>query len=1338
MFPPQLMNITKCLCKSMRVARSSLADAGSFRPLVALGAGFLLPAQLVFGASYFVAADGEDGNSGEIGSPLRTIQAAMDLTQAGDTIEIRSGIYRELVRPRPANKGAAGNPITMRAYDPDGAGPLLPEEVTISGFEPVEPGENGAGQWIDLGDGSGIWKLQLTPNHGVRSTRLNQVLYNGEVLRRERFPSASRPLDFDYRTMARAEVGSRVLEVVTTIPAVYTATYKLSDLPPGDWTSARLFSCAGLGYNLDHGTVLSQDPDSITFSYPIVSLHNHASEADPFFLYNSILALDEPGEAFYDVEGVSGLSHTLYIIPPPGATPDQSLVELRSPRNHPGSGTESSNSAFWFTGGVEYVRVENLTVLGAGVFALDTASSHISFRGVTVLYGSLSGAAVSLASPECEFVDGRIEGCLGHGTLIGENGIFRNNVVSRVLKEAVVSIRAGTRVEQNTIHEVGGVGISLTSDGGTVKHNNVFQCALLLADIAAMNSCSQGDLGGLEIAYNFVHTCPGRYDTSHGWGGCFGIRLDGGCGLDGVSNYLIHHNMVCGVSSPYDLAVWALKEGAPNYGNALGRIYNNTVEGIFALTGDGSLAGTDVRNNAVGNFFARAEPQTTITTLEDNIIVLKSLAGNLTGSVGFVSPSLCNYLLKSDSVALDAGQDLGALTSGFLGSAPDLGAFEFGQNPWVAGALMSEHGIADLTVTQFLNFGCTREIRVEGMPPGRMLPHEFKLRIGNVSSTFFRHVFGADGHVSAAVIEIDTENLEGSQLISYSLDGTTFTSGGSIEMVDCSLGISAVTPRAASPIGGSLHTVEGGGLIGYHRPLIPIQFSNLAAQDLRTIPVPVIFDSEALIQSGALQADGRDLRVIEFPSISEDPPRVLEYWIESGLNTPTTLIWVRNPNGEGSIGPAVYLSFGDPAAIAQSDPAVLTDYFDEMALPSLELKLTADSLVGSLQTGDPVTSWPDLSGFGNDAQQADLAKAPVFERVAVSGLSGVKLDGIDDYLFIGSGIGPDNPVSTFIVYWNPDPGQNATQRLVSANHSPTRDWLTDLATGTRGLAMNATIGPVDDTAVAALAHFRSIGTFNFADFTIGAEYLYRDNPWWGSWYRGVVCEILVFSEMIAPNATPNHDHIREYLMRKWGMDGSARGIVDPAELIAPLEVLIDGQTANFDIVNGSIIFEAPPFSGSQLLPVSADVEIRKGGESEILSDSFFYFLSSYPSWEGAPPLNIDADGDGHTSLFEYAYGGDPASPDDAIGPIFDFLADDEGGRREFQLRRNINATDLMMWIEFSEDLESWIRVPISDATTRIVDPDVTGDGSTQLVGVELPFGPGVARQFARLVVELIQ
>jgi hypothetical protein len=91
-----------------------------------------------------------------------------------------------------------------------------------------------------------------------------------------------------------------------------------------------------------------------------------------------------------------------------------------------------------------------------------------------------------------------------------------------------------------------------------------------------------------------------------------------------------------------------------------------------------------------------------------------------------------------------------------------------------------------------------------------------------------------------------------------------------------------------------------------------------------------------------------------------------------------------------------------------------------------------------------------------------------------------------------------------------------------------------------------------------------------------------------------------------------------------------------------------------------------------------------------------------------------------------------------MGRILEPLASNEEGQCELLFRRNLDATDLMFWIEFSDDLTSWTRMPIADTTTRIVDPDVTGDGSTQLVGVELPYGPGIERQFVRLVVELIQ
>lgn len=1301
-------------------------------------------AEIITGSYYYVSPDGDNSNSGTIDSPLKTIQAAVDLCAAGDVVEIRGGVYRELVRPRPASTGIPGRSLKIRAYDPDGDGPADPEEVIVSGFEPIVPGVNGAGSWIEHGEGSGIWKIQLTADHGIPSVGLNQVLYNGELLRRERFPSAPEPLDFNYRHMAQAEEGSKVDEVVTVVPGTYRATYQLDALPAGDWSGARILTSPAWGINTDLGSVVSNTADSVTFSYQVVGSYNEAQEGDPFYLYNSLLALDEPGEAFYDVEGVSGPPNTLYLMPPDQASPLTAVVELRSRRVHPGSPTQITNSAFWFTNGVAHIEVENLKVFGANVVAFETASNNISFRGVDVFHGnsSASGIAVSLTSPDCEFVDGSITKSMGIGLLLGEDGVVRNNVISHILREAVFSKYERTTVEQNTVHHIGGVAITLNSKGGVVRRNNVYQSALLNADVAAMNTCSQGDLEGLEVAYNWVHTCNGRYDVSYGWGGCYGIRFDGGCGYPGVSNYVVHHNLICGVSSIYDLACWAIVEGYPNYDDCKVRIYNNTVEDVLMLNANGSFAGADVRNNAAGNFFAREIPMTTISTLESNLFVSKSITGNLTGSAKFEAPALCNYLLTSESPAIDAGQDLGVITQGFAGSAPDLGAFEYGEAPWVAGALMDAGGLDNLSVTQYLTIDCRREIRVEGMPEGRMLPDGFTLRIGSVESGFFRHEIGSDGHVRAAVFEMDTSSLEGTQAIAFSMDGTNFVAAGAVEMIDCSLAISAVTPRRTDAAGGTAHTIQVTGLSGYHRPLIPILFSNLTAADLQTIPVPVIFDSHALISAGLMQADGRDLRVIEFPSTPGGSPRELDYWIESGLGATSTLIWVRNPGGTASMGTSFYLSCGDPNAVSQSDPRVLTDYFDEMALPSLELKLTGDSLAGVLQIDDPVTAWPDLSGFGHDASQSDPGRTPVMGTVSVSGLTGVRLDGIDDYLFVGDGIGPNTPQSTFVVYWNPDPlidpenGNNMTQRLVSANHHPTRDWLVDPATGTSGLAMNATINVAEAASKPALAHFRSLSTFNFANFTIGAEYLYRDNPWLGAWYRGYICEILVFTEMIAPNTSPNHDHIREYLIRKWGMGEDARGRADLDNLILPLEVLVGGQAATFEIADsGAITFQAPSYSGYAPLPVSVDVEIRRGNDSEVLANSFFYSASNYSTWHGAPALGLDSDGDGLTSLHEYAYGADPYAADFGIGPVVGMLPD--SGKREFRVRRNFGATDLMIWLEFSDDLKTWQRLPLHDATQRVIDRDVNGDGSTQLLGIELPNGEDL-RQFYRLSLELIQ
>jgi hypothetical protein len=83
------------------------------------------------GAVYYVSPSGDDSSSGAMSQPWRTIQHAADELEAGETVYIRAGTYKEIVRPQ--NDGQAGKPITYAAYPGeqpviDGDGLTLPED----------------------------------------------------------------------------------------------------------------------------------------------------------------------------------------------------------------------------------------------------------------------------------------------------------------------------------------------------------------------------------------------------------------------------------------------------------------------------------------------------------------------------------------------------------------------------------------------------------------------------------------------------------------------------------------------------------------------------------------------------------------------------------------------------------------------------------------------------------------------------------------------------------------------------------------------------------------------------------------------------------------------------------------------------------------------------------------------------------------------------------------------------------------------------------------------------------------------------------------------------------
>ncbi|HEX7832605.1 MAG TPA: right-handed parallel beta-helix repeat-containing protein [Thermoanaerobaculia bacterium] len=65
-------------------------------------------------ATYFVATNGNDANTGTLAAPFRTITKASGVTKAGDIVEVRGGVYSELVKI--SAKGTSAAPIIFRSY----------------------------------------------------------------------------------------------------------------------------------------------------------------------------------------------------------------------------------------------------------------------------------------------------------------------------------------------------------------------------------------------------------------------------------------------------------------------------------------------------------------------------------------------------------------------------------------------------------------------------------------------------------------------------------------------------------------------------------------------------------------------------------------------------------------------------------------------------------------------------------------------------------------------------------------------------------------------------------------------------------------------------------------------------------------------------------------------------------------------------------------------------------------------------------------------------------------------------------------------------------------------
>ena len=493
--------------------------------------------RVLLSRNWFVAPWGQDANPGTLAAPLQTIQRAASFAQAGDTVLIRGGTYREMITP--ANSGTAAAPITFQAYNN--------EPVVISGADPV---------WGWSSFGGSIYQASQPWDLGSGN---NQVFVDGQMINEARWPNTG--LDPSHPTFATSSAA------YTSSPGTgwlfpSTATISNPFLPggPGAWNGATIHIASGQGWVVQTGTVLNSAPGQITFAFQHLTNYEVPSAGNPFYLTGSFRALDGPGEWFRDPS-----TGKLYVWTPGSDNPAAHLIEAK----HRLYAFELS--------GRSYVNIQGVKLF-ASTIDTDANSNHLNIAYISAQYvshqtlnpipwdGHNRGAqtGILLNGYQNALTYSTIAFSSGNGVTVGgSDNVVWNCTIHDVDyaggDEAGIEV-AGTRqrIISNTIYNAGRDGILHTySTADRITWNTIHDVGLQTTDLGGIYDWGTNGQGTV-IAYNFISNIH-----TGGFGGD-GVYLD-----NGSSGYQVFGNSVWNVDHP-------IKINPPNYNN---QVYGNSISG---------------------------------------------------------------------------------------------------------------------------------------------------------------------------------------------------------------------------------------------------------------------------------------------------------------------------------------------------------------------------------------------------------------------------------------------------------------------------------------------------------------------------------------------------------------------------------------------------------------------------------------------------------------------------------------------------------------------------------------------------------------------------------------
>lgn len=596
-------------------------------------AALALSAVTLDAANYYVSKSGNDSNDGSVSAPFLTLQKAAETLVAGDTCYIREGVYEETLQP--TNSGTSEAPITFTAFPG--------EDVVITAMQALD------GWSLDA---DSVYKATVGWDLGQK----NFVMYNGVACEIARWPNN---VDGDIWTLdSLRNTGGSGEDVIQDAYIEYS-----DGIPDHDWSEGgSVFFYGdrpGSGWLTWRAFITSSTPTRVTFELDMdpawIRTAHPPSDGGEFFLEGTRAAVDYDNEWYFDSE-----SSTLYLQIPGGGMPGDGEVSMRK------------RELTVDLRGRSYVHIKNITVRGGEI---QINGDYNRLLRVTSYYGNFTRGVVTdfRANSTSVFIQGRgnlIDRCdigFGSGSGVWDQGFetqILNNYVHDFnflgLYDAVLMTRDGqgsSKVIGNTFARGGRDAVQMLGTGHEFAYNDVSYSNLIADDCALFYT-----LGGprnIEIHHNWFHDAY-SHDSKEK---AAGIYLD-----NDSEGFDVHHNVVWNTE-------WSSIQ--INWNGTDINIYNNTLWNGSRVMGAWHRSGTAFSNVKVYNNLSDDDSWEPQSDKQNNITI--SSGGP------FVDLAGGDFRLLAASEPIDAGRVVDGYTEGFIGAAPDVGAYEFGGDAWVAG-----------------------------------------------------------------------------------------------------------------------------------------------------------------------------------------------------------------------------------------------------------------------------------------------------------------------------------------------------------------------------------------------------------------------------------------------------------------------------------------------------------------------------------------------------------------------------------------------------------------------------------------------------------------------------